>query len=68
MIFQCASRFEELKSTGGFPHVDNQCNSLTEGSTFPSDGLSTLLDTGEVVETGSSQSSSKVTGQLATIR
>ncbi|KAG7999894.1 hypothetical protein GBF38_001965 [Nibea albiflora] len=58
---ECARRFEELKSTGGFPHVDNQCNALTEGSTSPSDGLSTLLDTGEVLETGSSQSSSKVT-------
>nr|XP_046258071.1 SANT and BTB domain regulator of class switch recombination isoform X1 [Scatophagus argus]XP_046258072.1 SANT and BTB domain regulator of class switch recombination isoform X1 [Scatophagus argus] len=58
---ECARRFEELKLTGGFPHVDNQCNALTEGETTPSDGLSTLLDTGEVVETGSSQSTNKVT-------
>ncbi|XP_037638885.1 uncharacterized protein KIAA1841 homolog isoform X1 [Sebastes umbrosus] len=58
---ECARRFEELKGSGGFLHVDNQCNSLTEGSTSPSDGLTALLDTGEVVETGSSQSSSKVT-------
>lgn len=63
MVLQCARRFDELKSTGGFPHVDNQCNALTEGSTSPSDALSTLLDTGEVVETGSRQSS-KVTGQF----
>ncbi|KAE8280335.1 hypothetical protein D5F01_LYC20895 [Larimichthys crocea] len=63
---ECARRFEELKCTGGFPHVDNQCNALTEGSTSPSDGLSTLLDTGEVLETGSSQSSSKVTGSKST--
>nr|XP_033468257.1 uncharacterized protein KIAA1841 homolog isoform X5 [Epinephelus lanceolatus] len=63
---ECARRFEELKSTGGFPHVDNQCNALTEGSTSPSDGLTALLDTGEVVETGSSQSSSKVTCSKST--
>ncbi|KAK1905841.1 putative protein KIAA1841 like [Dissostichus eleginoides] len=59
---ECACRFEELKTTGGFPHVDNQCNALTEGSTSPSDGPPTLLEAGEAVETGSSQSSSKVTG------
>ncbi|KAK5882041.1 hypothetical protein CesoFtcFv8_020671 [Champsocephalus esox] len=35
---ECACRFEELKTTGGFPHVDNQCNALTEGSTSPSEG------------------------------
>ncbi|XP_069581597.1 SANT and BTB domain regulator of class switch recombination isoform X3 [Brachyistius frenatus] len=64
---ECARRFEELKSAGGFPHVDNQCNDLTEGSTSPSDGLSTLLDAGEVVERGSSQSSSKVTGSKLTL-
>lgn len=50
---------------GGFPHVDNQCNALTEGSSSPSDLLSTLLDTRDIVERGSGQSSSsKVTGQL----
>ncbi|XP_042290344.1 uncharacterized protein KIAA1841 homolog isoform X1 [Thunnus maccoyii] len=63
---ECSRRFEELKSTGGFPHVDNQCNDLTEGNTSPPDGLSTLLHTGEVVETGSSQSASKVTGSKST--
>uniref|UniRef100_A0A8C4DQX9 SANT and BTB domain regulator of CSR n=1 Tax=Dicentrarchus labrax TaxID=13489 RepID=A0A8C4DQX9_DICLA len=61
---ECARRFEELKSTGGFPPVDHQCNALTEGSSSPSDGLSTLLDAGEVAETGGSQSGGKVTGQL----
>ncbi|XP_034080991.1 uncharacterized protein KIAA1841 homolog isoform X4 [Gymnodraco acuticeps] len=58
---ECACRFEELKTTGGFPHVDNQCNALTEGSTSPSEGPPTLLEAGEAVETGSNQSSSKVT-------
>uniref|UniRef100_A0A3P9CPJ0 SANT and BTB domain regulator of CSR n=1 Tax=Maylandia zebra TaxID=106582 RepID=A0A3P9CPJ0_9CICH len=62
---ECAHRFEELKSMGGFPHVDNQCNALIEGSSSPSDLLSTLLDTRDIVERGSGQSSSsKVTGQL----
>uniref|UniRef100_A0A3Q1AYA9 SANT and BTB domain-containing protein n=1 Tax=Amphiprion ocellaris TaxID=80972 RepID=A0A3Q1AYA9_AMPOC len=61
---ECARRFEELKSTGGFPNVDNQCNALTEGNISSSDGLSTLLDPGEVVDRGNSQSSSKVTGLL----
>ncbi|KAM4607280.1 SANT and BTB domain regulator of class switch recombination isoform 2-T3 [Polymixia lowei] len=68
---ECAHRFEELKSTGGFPHVDNQCNALTAGSSSPSDSLSSyikspLLDTGEVVETGTNQSVSKVTGLKVT--
>lgn len=64
-MLQCAHRFEELKSMGGFPHVDNQCNALIEGSSSPSDLLSTLLDTRDIVERGSGQSSSsKVTGQL----
>ncbi|XP_035519647.1 uncharacterized protein KIAA1841 homolog [Morone saxatilis] len=62
----CARRFEELKSTGGFPHVDHQCNALTEGSSSPSDGLSTLLDAGEVAETGGGQSGGKVTGSKST--
>ncbi|KAF7663816.1 hypothetical protein LDENG_00198030 [Lucifuga dentata] len=63
---ECAHRFEELKSIGGFPHVDNQCNALTEGSTSPSDGLSTLLDAGKVVEMGSTQSTSKAPGLKST--
>uniref|UniRef100_A0A671VJR6 SANT and BTB domain regulator of CSR n=1 Tax=Sparus aurata TaxID=8175 RepID=A0A671VJR6_SPAAU len=63
---ECARRFDELKSTGAFPHVDNQCNTLTEGSPSPPDGLSTLLDSGEVVETGGSQSSGKITVSKST--
>lgn len=62
-LMQCARRFEELKSTGGYPHVDNQCNALTEESNSTSDGLSALLETGEEMETGSSQGTSKCTGQ-----
>ncbi|XP_053292473.1 SANT and BTB domain regulator of class switch recombination isoform X2 [Pleuronectes platessa] len=64
---ECARRFEELKNTGGFPHVDNQCNTLTEGGTSSSNGLSILLDTGETVDSGDSQSSSKVTGSKSTL-
>lgn len=60
-LLQCAHRFEELKSTGGFPCVDNQCNAITEGSTSLSDGPSVMLETGEVMETGSS--TSQGTGQ-----
>ncbi|XP_071337519.1 SANT and BTB domain regulator of class switch recombination isoform X2 [Trachinotus anak] len=59
---ECARRYEELKNSGGFPHVDNQCNALTEGHTSPSDGLSTLMDTGEMGETANNQSTSKLTG------
>lgn len=65
---QCARRFEELKSTGGLPHVDNQCNALIEGSASPADGLSTMLVAGEVVETGSTESTSEATGQEAQIQ
>ncbi|GLD64309.1 uncharacterized protein AKAME5_002925600, partial [Lates japonicus] len=64
---ECARRFEELKNTGGFPHVDNQCNALTEESTSPPDGLSTLLESGEMVEMGSSHCTSKVTGSKSTL-
>lgn len=63
MISQCARRFEELKNAGVFPRVDNQSNALTEGSASPSEGLTAPLDAEEEVETGGSQSSSKVTGQ-----
>uniref|UniRef100_A0A665TKP3 Si:ch211-189k9.2 n=1 Tax=Echeneis naucrates TaxID=173247 RepID=A0A665TKP3_ECHNA len=63
---ECARRFEELKNGGGFPQVDNQCNALMEGNTCPSDGLSTLMDTGEV-ETGGSQSTNKVTGRVGSL-
>ncbi|XP_061914810.1 SANT and BTB domain regulator of class switch recombination isoform X1 [Entelurus aequoreus] len=41
---ECAVRFEELKSSGGLPHLDNQCNSVTAEE--PNNGLTTMLDTG----------------------
>ncbi|XP_049319916.1 SANT and BTB domain regulator of class switch recombination isoform X2 [Astyanax mexicanus] len=46
---ECARRFDELKSTGTFPLVDEQCNGLTAASSSPSEPLSayirsTLLD------------------------
>ncbi|KAM3863144.1 SANT and BTB domain regulator of class switch recombination [Diretmus argenteus] len=69
---ECAHRFEELKSTGAFPHVDNQCNVLTAGGSSPSDSLSsyirsTLLDAGEAAaETGTNQSTSNATGLKST--
>ncbi|CAN9499579.1 unnamed protein product [Ophioblennius macclurei] len=56
---ECARRFEELKNCGGFPHLDNQCNALTEEGSRPPDSLSTLLETGEAVDRGGSQSGSK---------
>ncbi|KAM9317826.1 SANT and BTB domain regulator of class switch recombination isoform 1-T2 [Pholidichthys leucotaenia] len=65
---ECARRFEELKSTCGFPHVDNLCNALTEGSNSPSDGVSTLLSSGDVVERGSTHCNSKVTVSCSTLR
>ncbi|MEQ2266250.1 hypothetical protein XENORESO_005110 [Xenotaenia resolanae] len=59
---ECARRFEELKATVGFPHVDYQCNDLTEDSGSPSDSLCALLEAGDLVKRdGSSQSCSKVT-------
>ncbi|XP_056292101.1 SANT and BTB domain regulator of class switch recombination isoform X2 [Pseudoliparis swirei] len=64
---ECARRFEKLKSAVGFPHVDNQCNAVTEETTLPTDGLAALLDTGEVVETGGSHSSSQVTGRVGAV-
>ncbi|KAM9726795.1 SANT and BTB domain regulator of class switch recombination isoform 1-T1 [Menidia menidia] len=60
---ECALRFEELKSTGGLPHVDHQCNALTEGGSSPSDAPSSLLDSGDAVTNeGGGQSCGKVTG------
>lgn len=62
MCSQCSSRFEELKSSGAFPHVDYQCNTLTEGRTPAPDAASTLLNTEAMIERdGSSQS--KIPGQ-----
>lgn len=49
-MFQCAHRFEELKTSGVFPHTDNQCNSLTEANSSPSND--TLLDTEDVLKMG----------------
>lgn len=57
-ILQCSHRFEELKLSGVFPHMDNQCNTLTDSS--PSNDA--LLDTGDVMETGNG-CSRNVTGQ-----
>ncbi|XP_048864337.1 SANT and BTB domain regulator of class switch recombination isoform X1 [Brienomyrus brachyistius] len=37
---ECARRFEELKNSGSFYHVDNQCNPLTVGGSMSSDTLS----------------------------
>ncbi|KAG5831088.1 uncharacterized protein KIAA1841 homolog isoform X1 [Anguilla anguilla] len=34
---ECARRFEELKSNGSFPTMDEQCNSLTTGGSSPSE-------------------------------
>lgn len=56
VILQCAHRFEELKLAGGFPLVDNQCNTVTDrGSSSPSDGVSTQLEPGGAVDTGGSR-------------
>ncbi|KAL0983750.1 hypothetical protein UPYG_G00132240 [Umbra pygmaea] len=65
---ECAQRFEELKSTGGFHHVDNQCKALTAGSSSPMDTLSNYVKptltatTGESGMTQTSQSTISVTG------
>ncbi|XP_030642896.1 uncharacterized protein KIAA1841 [Chanos chanos] len=40
---ECAQRFEELKSMGSFPCVDDQCNSLTATGSSPSDTLSSFI-------------------------
>ncbi|KAI5622822.1 hypothetical protein C0J50_17700, partial [Silurus asotus] len=68
---ECARRFDELKSTGSFPLVDEQCNALTGATGSPSEPLSayirsTLLDlTGETGESGeprNNQSTLSVSG------
>ncbi|XP_061546602.1 SANT and BTB domain regulator of class switch recombination isoform X4 [Phycodurus eques] len=51
---ECALRFEELKTSGGLPHADDHCNAGTIGA--PSDGMSTILDTGQAAGTGSNHS------------
>uniref|UniRef100_A0A8C2CSW1 Si:ch211-189k9.2 n=1 Tax=Cyprinus carpio TaxID=7962 RepID=A0A8C2CSW1_CYPCA len=65
---ECAQRFEELKTTGSFPHVDDQCNPLTRAVSSPSEPFSTyiksnLLDiTGDTVEPPSNQATLSVSG------
>lgn len=55
---ECALRFEELKTSGAFPHLDNECNALTEGTSPSPDTGSSQRDTGDGIETGGSQSTS----------
>ncbi|XP_072546219.1 SANT and BTB domain regulator of class switch recombination isoform X2 [Salminus brasiliensis] len=65
---ECARRFDELKSTGTFPLVDEQCNALTAASSSPSEPLSayirsTLLDiTGETGEPRTNQTTLSASG------
>uniref|UniRef100_A0A8C5F9Z3 SANT and BTB domain regulator of CSR n=1 Tax=Gadus morhua TaxID=8049 RepID=A0A8C5F9Z3_GADMO len=63
---ECAHRFEELKSTVGFPHLDNQCNTLPTDGSSPSDSLSSYiksnLDPGDSEEMRTSQSNSTMDG------
>uniref|UniRef100_A0A8C5CI66 SANT and BTB domain regulator of CSR n=1 Tax=Gadus morhua TaxID=8049 RepID=A0A8C5CI66_GADMO len=65
---ECAHRFEELKSTVGFPHLDNQCNTLPTDGSSPSDSLSSYiksnLDPGDSEEMRTSQSNSTMDGSL----
>uniref|UniRef100_A0A3Q2YRY7 SANT and BTB domain regulator of CSR n=1 Tax=Hippocampus comes TaxID=109280 RepID=A0A3Q2YRY7_HIPCM len=58
---ECALRFEELKNSGGLPHVDDQCNAVTKG--MPTDGVSTVLEIAQAVGTESNHSAAyKETG------
>lgn len=65
---ECAQRFEELKTTGGFHHVDDQCNPLIGAVSSPPEPFisyikSNLLDnTGATGELQSSQSTLPVSG------
>ncbi|XP_051503147.1 SANT and BTB domain regulator of class switch recombination isoform X1 [Myxocyprinus asiaticus] len=65
---ECAQRFEELKTTGSLPHVDDQCNPLTRAAGSPSEPFpsyikSKLLDiTGETGEPQSNQGTLPVSG------
>ncbi|XP_062863595.1 SANT and BTB domain regulator of class switch recombination isoform X2 [Trichomycterus rosablanca] len=69
---ECARRFDELKNTGTFPLVDEQCNTVTRVSGSPAEPLSayirsTLLDlTGETGEILTSQNALSVTGLTMT--
>ncbi|XP_077437496.1 SANT and BTB domain regulator of class switch recombination isoform X2 [Vanacampus margaritifer] len=62
---ECALRFEELKSCGGLPHVDDQCNAVTTG--VPSYGASIVLDTGQAAGTGSNHNACRGTGRKLTL-
>ncbi|XP_029107063.1 uncharacterized protein KIAA1841 homolog isoform X1 [Scleropages formosus] len=64
---ECARRFEELKATGGFHPVDDQCNALTAGSAVSPDTLTScvkelLEPRAELGETRLIQSLKPVTG------
>ncbi|XP_035389027.1 uncharacterized protein KIAA1841 homolog isoform X2 [Electrophorus electricus] len=69
---ECARRFDELKSTGSLPLVDDHCNMLTVTSGSPSEPLSayirsTLLDlTGDTAEPRTNQSVLSVSGLSVT--
>uniref|UniRef100_A0A9J7ZNQ1 SANT and BTB domain regulator of CSR n=2 Tax=Cyprinus carpio TaxID=7962 RepID=A0A9J7ZNQ1_CYPCA len=67
---ECAQRFEELKTTGSFPHVDDQCNPLTGAVSSPSEPFSTYIksnlldntiDTGEPLSNQDTLSESGLT-------
>uniref|UniRef100_A0AAR2JQW5 SANT and BTB domain-containing protein n=1 Tax=Pygocentrus nattereri TaxID=42514 RepID=A0AAR2JQW5_PYGNA len=66
---ECARRFDELKSTGSLPLVDEQCNALTAASSSPSEPLSsyirsTLLDiTGDTGEPQTNQGTLSVSSE-----
>lgn len=66
-LWQCALRFEELKTSGAFPHLDNECNALTEGTSPSPDTGSSQRDTGDGIETGGSQSTSNTPGQSVSL-
>ncbi|XP_041922473.1 uncharacterized protein KIAA1841 [Alosa sapidissima] len=65
---ECARRFEELKNTGSFPLVDEQCNPLTVGGSSPSDTLSSYIKssllelTGDTGDARANQSTISVSG------
>ncbi|KAL2083175.1 hypothetical protein ACEWY4_020948 [Coilia grayii] len=69
---ECARRFDELKSTGSFPLLDEQCNPLTVGGGSPSDTLSSYIKssllelTGDAGDTRANQSTISVSGVTAT--
>ncbi|KAG9344187.1 hypothetical protein JZ751_010856 [Albula glossodonta] len=68
---ECARRFEELKSNGSFPPVDEQCNPVPAGGSSPSDTLSTYIKSsnvefsGNTGEPGACPSAVSVTGLTA---